>query len=175
MTARKSLEWFGSRAYRRPITSEELDRLMNVFRLGVRSGQGYENTMQLCCQAVLCNPNFLFRVELDAAGQSARNLNPFETASRLSYFLWSSLPDETLYAAAKSGDLNKPELLKEQVVRMLKDQKNESLVNDYAMQWLQLRKLYNLQRWVNECDARGVKNVLCQHHDRGSPDHRFHR
>ena len=145
VTARKSLEWFGSRAYRRPITSEELDRLMNVFRLGVRSGQGYENTMQLCCQAVLCNPNFLFRVELDAAGQSARNLNPFETASRLSYFLWSSLPDETLYAAAKSGDLNKPELLKEQVVRMLKDQKSESLVNDFAMQWLQLRKLYNFQ------------------------------
>ena len=143
--ARKNLEWFGSRAYRRPITSEELDRLMNVFRMGMRSGQGYEGTMQLCCQAVLCNPNFLFRVELDAAGQPARMLNSYELASRLSFFLWSSLPDETLYAAAKAGDLAKPDLLKEQVARMLKDPKSESLVNDFAMQWLQLRKLYNFQ------------------------------
>ena len=143
--ARKNLEWFASRAYRRPVTKEELDRLMTVFQMGVRSGEGYEKVMQICCQAVLCNPNFLFRVELDATGQPSRSLNSYELASRLSYFLWSSLPDETLYASAKSGELTKPEVLKEQVVRMLKDPKAEALVDDFAMQWLQLRKLYNFQ------------------------------
>ncbi|MEI7986080.1 MAG: DUF1592 domain-containing protein [Armatimonadota bacterium] len=143
--ARKSLEWFASRAYRRPITKEELDRLMTVFLMGARTGDGYERAMQVACQAVLCNPNFLFRVELDAANQPSRSLNSYELASRLSYFLWSSLPDETLYAAAKSGELTKPEVLKEQVARMLKDPKAEAIVDNFAMQWLQLRKIYNFQ------------------------------
>ena len=143
--ARKHLEWFASRAYRRPIVKEEIDRLMMVFQMGIRSGDGYEKAMQLSCQAVLCNPNFLFRVELDAVSQPTRTLNTYELASRLSYFLWSSLPDETLYAAAKSGDLSKPDVLKEQVARMLKDPKSEALVDNFAMQWLQLRKLYNFQ------------------------------
>lgn len=142
--ARKNLEWFASRAYRRPVTKEEMDRLMTVFQMGIRTGDGYEKAMQLCCQAVLCNPNFLFRIELDTANQT-RLLNPYELASRLSYFLWSSLPDETLYASAKSGDLAKPEVLKEQVVRMLKDPKASAIVDNFAMQWLQLRKIYNFQ------------------------------
>ena len=142
--ARKSLDWFASRAYRRPITKEELDRLMTVFNMGAKTGDGYEKAMQLACQAVLCNPNFLFRVELDASTQP-RPLNNFELASRLSYFLWSSLPDETLFAAAKSGELSKPEILKQQVARMLVDPKAESLVDDFAMQWLQLRKMYIFQ------------------------------
>ncbi|MBI1333077.1 MAG: DUF1592 domain-containing protein [Armatimonadetes bacterium] len=142
--ARKSLEWFASRAYRRPITTEELDRLMVVFQMGAKADEGYERAMQIACQAVLCNPNFLFRVELDASNR-ARDLNDFELASRLSYFLWSSLPDKTLYNVAKSGELRKPAVLKEQVARMLKDPKADSLVDDFAMQWLQLRKLYNFQ------------------------------
>lgn len=143
--ARKGLEWFASRAYRRPVLKEELDRLMVIFQMGMRTGDGYEKAMQLCCQAVLCNPNFLFRVELDAVAQPTRTLNPYELASRLSYFLWCSLPDETLYAAAKSGDLSKPEVLKDQVARMLKDPKAEAVVENFAMQWLQLRKIYNFQ------------------------------
>ena len=142
--ARKSLEWFASRAYRRPIAKEELDRLMMVFQMGAKSGDGYEKAMQLACQAVLCNPNFLFRVELDASN-TARPLNSFELASRMSYFLWSSLPDETLFNLAKTGELSKPEIMKQQVTRMLQDPKASSLVNDFAMQWLQLRKLYNFQ------------------------------
>lgn len=142
--ARKSLEWFSSRAYRRPIRKEELDRLMVVFQLGAKSDEGYEKAMQLACQAVLCNPNFLFRVELDASNQS-RALTNFEVAARLSYFLWSSLPDEALFNAAKSGELNKPEVMKAQVARMLQDKKAEALVDNFAMQWLQLRKLYNFQ------------------------------
>ena len=143
--ARKNLEWFASRAYRRPITKEELDRLMVIFQMGSRTGDSYERVMQLCCQAVLCNPNFLFRVELDAVNQPTRVLNPYEMVSRLSYFLWCSLPDETLYAAAKSGDILKPEVLKEQVARMLKDPKSDAIVDNFAMQWLQLRKIYNFQ------------------------------
>ena len=143
--ARKGLEWFTSRAYRRPVTKEELDRLMVVFKMGLRMDKGYEKAMQLSCQAVLCNPNFLFRVELDSANQPTRALNSFELASRLSYFLWSSLPDETLYSAAKSGALTKPEGLQEQVSRMLKDPKSGALVDNFAMQWLQIRKIYNFQ------------------------------
>lgn len=142
--ARKSLDWFASRAYRRPATKEELDRLMVVFQMGTRANEGYERAMQLACQAVLCNPNFLFRIELDASNDS-RPLSAYELASRLSYFLWSSTPDETLYATAKSGDLLKPEVLKEQVTRMLQDPRSEALVDNFAMQWLQLRKLYNFQ------------------------------
>ncbi len=142
--ARKALDWFASRAYRRPVAKEEIDRLMVVFQMGTRSGEGYERAMQLACQAVLCNPNFLFRVELDASNQ-ARPLNDFELASRLSYFLWASLPDETLYDAAKRGALSKPEGLKEQVSRMLRDPKAQAMVDNFAMQWLQLRKLYNFQ------------------------------
>jgi hypothetical protein len=143
--ARKHLDWFASRAYRRPVTKEEMDRLMTVFQMGIRTGDGYEKAMQLCCQAVLCNPNFLFRVELDSTTPGARALNSYELASRLSYFIWSSLPDETLYAAAKSGDLTKPEVLKEQVLRMLKDPRSGAIVDNFAMQWLQLRKIYNFQ------------------------------
>ncbi len=142
--ARKSLEWFASRAYRRPVTAEELDRLMVVFNMGTKSGESYERSMQLACQAVLCNPNFLFHVELDASNTS-RALSPFELASRMSYFMWSSTPDETLFALAKSGELTKPEVLKEQVSRMLADPRSQSMVDNFGMQWLQLRKLYNFQ------------------------------
>ncbi|HLO99481.1 MAG TPA: DUF1592 domain-containing protein, partial [Fimbriimonas sp.] len=143
--ARKALGGFATKAYRRPITEPELDRLMTVFNLGTKSGGGYEQGMQLAGQAILCNPNFLFRVELDAAGQKSRNLNGYELASRLSYFLWSSMPDDTLFALAKSGDILKPEILKQQVTRMLADPKAEALTDNFAMQWLQLRKIYNFQ------------------------------
>lgn len=143
--ARKSLASFATKAYRRPITEQELDRLMVVFRLGAKSGDGYERAMQLAGQAILCNPNFLFRVELDAAGQKTRALNGYELASRLSYFIWSSMPDDQLYSLAKSGELQKPEVIKQQVTRMLADPKAEALTDNFAMQWLQLRKLYNFQ------------------------------
>ena len=139
--ARKQLNSFADRAYRRPITKEELDRLMNVFSFGARSGEGYEKAFQVACQAVLCNPNFLYRVELDSANIKSRTLTPYETASRLSYFLWSSTPDQTLLDLAKNGELSKPEIVAAQVQRMLEDPKSDALVQNFGLQWLQLRKL----------------------------------
>jgi cytochrome c5 len=140
--AKKALQGFATKAYRRPVTPEELDRLMLVFNVGARSGEGYERAMQIACQAVLCNPNFLYRVELDGSAQVAsRDLTGYEVASRLSYFLWSSMPDDTLLALAKSGELLKPAILDAQVNRMMQDPKAIELVRNFGMQWLQLRKL----------------------------------
>lgn len=139
--ARKNLQAFADRAYRRPIAKEEMDRLMNIFELGSKSGEGYEKAFQLACQGILCNPNFLYRVELDSSSAKTRTLNPYELASRLSYFLWSSTPDDSLLAAAKSGDLAKPEVMADQVKRMLADPKADALVENFGLQWLQLRKL----------------------------------
>jgi mono/diheme cytochrome c family protein len=153
LAAKTALTGFASKAYRRPVTSEEIDRLVTVFKYGARSADNYETGMQLACQAVLCNPNFLFRVELDGASANTRVLNPYEIASRLSYFLWSSMPDDTLFAYAKSGELVKPEILAEQVQRMIQDPKSDALVENFATQWLQLRKLNNFEPDVKQFPA----------------------
>ncbi len=149
--ARTALSGFATRAYRRPVTIEELDRLLTVFKYGARSADSFETGMQLACQAVLCNPNFLFRVELDgSSAASSRSLNPYEVASRLSYFLWSSMPDDTLFGYAKNGEILKPEVMAEQVKRMLQDPKSDALVENFATQWLQLRKLNNFEPDVKQ-------------------------
>jgi len=146
LAARTALSGFATKAYRRPVSTEELDRLVTVFKYGARSADSFETGIQLACQAVLCNPNFLFRVELDGSATSAsRLLNGYEVASRLSYFIWSSMPDDTLFAYAKSGEILKPEVLAEQVKRMIQDPRSEALVDNFATQWLQLRRLNNFE------------------------------
>ncbi len=147
-SARKALAAFASRAYRRPVSSEETDRLMTVYKLVRRSGEPYERAIQVGVQAVLASPSFLFRVELDAAPsdpRAKRQLTGYELASRLSYFLWSSMPDARLEALAASGEIGKPAVLKAEVARMLKDPKAEGLTENFATQWLQLRKLATFQ------------------------------
>jgi hypothetical protein len=154
LAARTALSGFATKAYRRPVTTEELDRLVTVFKYGAKSSDSYETGMQLACQAVLCNPNFLFRVELDGSATAAsRALNGYEIASRLSYFLWSSMPDDTLFAFAKNGDILKPEVMAEQVKRMLQDPRSDALVENFATQWLQLRKLNNFEPDVKQYPA----------------------
>ena len=146
--ARKALGEFATRAYRRPVEPTELDRLMQLFNLAIRTGEPYERGIQLGVQAVLCSPHFLYRVELDANPKEAkaiRTLNGYELASRLSYFLWSSMPDDELFALAKSGELVKPAVLSAQVKRMIRDPRAEALVDNFAMQWLQLRRLPFMQ------------------------------
>ena len=145
---RKALAAFASRAYRRPITSEETDRLMSVYKLVRRSGEPYERAIQVGVQAVLASPSFLFRIELDAAPndpKAKRELTSYELASRLSYFLWSSMPDERLAQLAASGKLKSPAVLDAEVLRLLKDPKAEGLTENFATQWLQLRKLATFQ------------------------------
>jgi hypothetical protein len=149
--ARAILDRFAGRAYRRPATDAELAKLIKLVELAIDQGDRFERGIQLAVQAVLVSPDFLFRVELDSRGKptstKTANDNPiqwignFELASRLSYFLWSSLPDDELWRAALDGSIRNPDTLEKQVRRMLRDPKAEALVDNFAGQWLQLRNL----------------------------------
>ncbi len=108
-------------------------------------GTRFEAGIQLALQAMLVSPHFLFRVELDPEGEAdVRTLNDFELATRLSYFLWSSMPDEELFALARDGQLRQEDHLEQQVRRMLADPKSQAYIENFAGQWLQLRSLDDL-------------------------------
>jgi hypothetical protein len=135
---------FATRAYRRPVEPSEVDRLMKLVDLARKEGLPYEAGVRLVVTAVLASPNFLFRAELDessGASRGGRAVTAWELASRLSYFLWSSTPDDQLLNLAASGELLRPQVLSAQVDRMLKDPRAKSLSMDFGVQWLQLRKL----------------------------------
>jgi hypothetical protein len=117
---------------------------MQFFHLARQHGGSFGAGLQLAVQAALVSPNFLFRVELDAAtGASApvHKLNDHQLASRLSYFLWSSMPDEELFRLAEQGELSQDDVLASQVARMIADPKSQTLVENFAGQWLQIRNL----------------------------------
>ena len=137
---------FASRAFRRPATEKELDRLIKLYQLARQHGDAFEAGVQFALQAVLVSPHFLFRVEADPAeGESPRQLNDYELATRLSYFLWSSMPDQTLFSLAEKRALQIDGVLEGQVLRMLRDRKAQALVENFAGQWLNLRKLDQVQ------------------------------
>lgn len=138
--ARKIARDFARRAYRRPVTDDEVNRLVRYVKMAEDEGDSFERGIQLAVQAVLASPHFLFRVELDSTNE-VRDLNDFELASRLSYFLWSSMPDEELFTLAEKGQLHDPKVLTTQAKRMIKDPKAKALVQNFAGQWLQLRNL----------------------------------
>lgn len=135
---RAVVEKFARSAFRRPPESAEVDQLMQVFRLAIENGESYERATQLTLTAVLVSPQFLFLVEPTNETED-RPLTEHELASRLSYFLWSSMPDEVLMRAAEDGTLRRD--LREHAVRMLKDPRSDALVQNFAGQWLQLRNL----------------------------------
>ncbi len=142
--AHKILSEFARRAYRRPVTSAEVDRLVGYVHEAKKEGESFERGIQVAVEAVLVSPNFLFHVETDPpqpGGSSKRPLNDYELASRLSYFLWNSMPDEGLFALAAKGTLKNPQMLATQVHRMLKDPKAYAFAQNFAGQWLQLRNL----------------------------------
>lgn len=131
-----------SRAYRRTATPQEIESMSKVADQLVAGGEKWEAAMQWVVQAVLCSPKFLFRVELDDRPDSPepRAIDEFHLASRLSYFLWNTMPDDELFDLARRGELSKN--LEPQVLRMLKDSRAvDSLVDQFAMQWLQLKRL----------------------------------
>ncbi len=145
--ARRNLRAFADRAFRRPVTDEELDRIFAVMKVAWDNEGSPEETFQIGLQVILVSPHFLFRVELDPEENDAdgiRELSGYEIASRLSYFLWSSMPDEELFALAAQDSLHEPEILRQQVARMLQDPKADALVKNFAGQWLQLRDLAQL-------------------------------
>lgn len=139
--AREILARFATRAYRRPATAAEVDRLVGLVELAEKGGDRFERGIQLAVQAILVSPHFLFRVELEQRPGAVRPLTDLELASRLSYFLWSSMPDDELLNLAIRKQLRAGGNLDAQVARMLRDPKAEALVEDFSGQWLQTRNL----------------------------------
>lgn len=145
--ARKLLTTLARRAYRRPVKSADVDRLMRYLEVAKKEGESFEQGLQLAIQAMLVSPNFLFRVEVDPEPnnpRAKRAITDFELATRLSYFLWSTQPDEELLTLAEKKQLSKPAVLDAQVKRMLKDPKAAALADNFAEQWLTLRILNNV-------------------------------
>jgi hypothetical protein len=136
--AREAILRFAERAFRRPVAPEEADRLVGIFRLAQTRGESFERGVQIALTAVLTSPRFLFLVEPDDSTED-RPLDNFELASRLSYFLWSSMPDDELFREAREGTLRAN--LRRQVDRMLDDPKSGAFVANFTGQWLQLRRL----------------------------------
>jgi mono/diheme cytochrome c family protein len=138
---RAILSAFARRAYRRPVEDGEIDRLMKLHERAVLRGDSPEKALRLPLKAVLVSPHFLFRVERELPGSKPYRISGPELATRLSYFLWSTMPDDVLSAAAGEGKLSDPALLETQVRRMLTHPKARALTLNFAAQWLQLRKL----------------------------------
>ncbi len=141
--ARKILRRFVDRAFRRPAKDDEIQRLMKLWRMADDDKTPLDRSVQIPLAAVLTSPNFLFRAEPDPEPEnpSVHRIGDYALASRLSYFLWSSMPDDELFALAGRGQLHATEQLSAQVRRMLKDPKSQALVDNFASQWLQYRRL----------------------------------
>jgi hypothetical protein len=145
--AAELLRPFVQRAYRRPATEEELAKIVSFVEMAMQKGGTFLEGMQVAVQATLCSPRFLFRWELDPGELKpgeVRQLSDWEVASRLSYFLWNSMPDEQLFALAEKGELRKEGNLEKQVVRMMQDWRARQFVNNFAGQWLQIRNIWEL-------------------------------
>ncbi len=136
------LETFGTHAWRRPLDAEEINSLVTLFTSLQASGASYQDGLFYTLKALLMSPHFIYRPELNT-GESERPLNAYELASRLSYFLWSSMPDETLFSLAADGSLLTDEVLREQVKRMLEDPKSQALIENFAVQWLEFDRIQN--------------------------------
>jgi hypothetical protein len=133
--ARQILTTFTPRAWRRPVTGAEIDRLMARYDEVINAGDPPDWGVEFALRTVLTSPHFLFLTERPTADG---RLDAYALASRLSYFLWSSLPDDELTALAADGTLHDPEVLAAQAVRMLRDPRAEALVQDFAAQWLHI-------------------------------------
>lgn len=133
--ARKLITRFVSRAYRRPLRQDELDRLMGRYQQYVADGSEHSDAIRSIVRQTLISPNFLMKFE-QTTGTDDFRVNDFELANRLSYFLWASMPDSELFKLAGSKSLHKPEVLAGQVNRMLRDPRSKSLGEIFAAQWL---------------------------------------
>lgn len=142
--AKQIVSTLARRAYRQPVSDADLKILMSFYESGRRDG-GFEAGVETALQRILASPKFVFRVERDPAGvQPVHRITDVELASRLSFFLWSSIPDDELLDVASKGLLQNPSVLETQVHRMLADPKAEALVANFAGQWLHLRNVPNV-------------------------------
>ncbi len=144
--ANKLLSVWTSRFFRRPNGDNEVDRLLKIFTEARTGGDSFERSMQYALQAILISPKFLYKVERPApADGTPRDLTSFELATSLSYFLWCTTPDADLLQTALKKDLQDEAVLRAEVKRMLSLSKSDQLVENFAVQWLQLRPLATIQ------------------------------
>ena len=146
--ARQVIERFASRAFRRPADTGEVGALLRLYRDAREAGDDYESAVKLALTATLVSPNFLYRPIGNPKPHDPEyvyELDDYELASRLSYFLWSSMPDDRLLDLARARKLQDPEVLKRQIQRMLMDPRSDAMVENFAGQWLLLRKLDGLE------------------------------
>jgi hypothetical protein len=143
--ARKIISTLARRAYRRPVLDADIQPLLNFYREGRKTGD-FDKGIEMALRRILSDPQFVFRFEHDPANiqaGTAHRVTDLELASRLSFFLWSSIPDDELLTAAEQGKLKDPAVLQQQVRRMLKDSRSQALVTNFSGQWLYLRELKN--------------------------------
>jgi cytochrome c5 len=130
-------------AYRRTVTADETDSLLRLYRKG-RDSDGFEGGIELALQGIMTSPQFLFRIEQEPEGLAEGAIYPvsdIDLASRLSFFLWSSIPDDELLTLAESGKLRKPVILREQVQRMMADTRFDAFIDNFGSQWLGIRAI----------------------------------
>jgi hypothetical protein len=142
--ARTIVATLARRALRRPVSASDVSTYMTFYESGRRDGGTFENGIELALRRILVDPEFIFRFERNPdrlAPGAAHRLSDLELASRMSFFLWSSIPDDELLDAASRGTLRNPAVLERQVRRMLADPRSSALVNNFAGQWLLLRNL----------------------------------
>jgi len=141
LIAREVILSFARRAWRRPVTDAEADQLMKLFARAHDRGDDFAVSVRLAIQSVLISPNFLFLAEPEPATSGVQRLADIPLASKLSYFLWSSLPDTELLSLAEQGKLSNTNIYRAQIQRMLKDPKAAALGERFALQWLDLDRL----------------------------------
>ncbi len=146
--ATEVLQTFAKRAFRRAVSGDEVQKYVGLVEQITNQDDGsYNEGIAVAMQAILVSPHFLFRVETDSRPDDAKNghkVNQYELASRLSYFIWSSMPDDELINLADRGQLQNPDTLTKQIARMLRDKKARALTENFATQWLNLRVLDEL-------------------------------
>lgn len=137
---------FAQQAWRRSVTAAETQSLLQLFNTALSEGDSFDVGIALALRGILISPHFIFRVELDPTSDgSSQSLSAYELANRLSYFLWSSMPDAQLMTLADNGQLLEKSVISEQVTRMLNDPKAQALVENFSGQWLQTRALQNVE------------------------------
>ena len=140
-SAKKIIEQFAPKIFRRPVENEEVTQLLALYDRAVKQGQSPEEAVKLALKAMLVSPKFLFRIETDQPSEQPYRINDFELASRLSYFLWSSMPDEELFRLAAEKQLSQTPVVEQQVKRMIADPKARVFAENFASQWLRVREL----------------------------------
>jgi len=132
---------FARRAFRRPVEANEIERLLSMFDRAQARGDSFEASIRLALKAVLISPHFLFLVEPEPEKEGVYRLGHYPLASRISFFLWASLPDDELLSLAEAGKLHDKDVLKQQVRRMLRDPRAKAMGESFAIQWLGLEPL----------------------------------